>query len=151
MANRILHHSDHLLEHLLFDWGVSGAMVNGKVSKGAMNRLEQKMGKFLPSEFIKYLNHCDGMLDYECDDHLVSFWSVERIIQNFEQCPKPKEGFICFADRMLFDHFFLLEVSSERKMTSRVIVQCNAKGIEFDTFFDFVDSYLSNWESVLNF
>ena len=114
-----------LLKQLLHQWRFEDVQFLKGESIEAIHRLEEVLGYYFPSEFVDYLQTVNGMEEGESDNDLFYFWStklIESEVREFKTAG-PDSIFIGFADRIVIESVYMIEVSKNRKVSGRVSIK----------------------------
>jgi hypothetical protein len=60
-------------------WRKGGVQLNPPAHDQNLAVLARFLGGRVPSELARFYRLANGMVDYETDEHMVSFWSIERV------------------------------------------------------------------------
>ncbi|PCJ56552.1 MAG: hypothetical protein COA79_18510 [Planctomycetota bacterium] len=140
-----------LIEQLTFTWGLSGININNGASHQSIEQLEENMGYYFPQDFKNYLEEIDGMTSGEADDSLFYFWDhvlIEDELKIAHQMNK-NSIYIGFADRIVIDSIYMIEVSRQPQATGKVGVRKNTFKVIAPSFKTFLLEYLNNLEKKL--
>jgi hypothetical protein len=143
------------LKQLVNHWRFENILVKNGERIENIKLIEKKLGYYFPNDFILYLQTVNGMENGEADSNLFYFWASELIISdaNKVQHATPDSIFIGFADRIVIDSIYMIEVSMTRHETGRVAIKNKNIKIISANFQSFLREYLnnlgnqlSNWE-----
>lgn len=85
--------------HTLACWKTQGVAYNAGASAGALLAVEHALATALDPAFAAYLRRANGMVDFDWDAALFSFWSTTRIVQELGS-GHPAQ-LLCFADHCI--------------------------------------------------
>ena len=133
-----------LVEQAVEKWKRDGASPRAPAVLGDFDALEQFLGRSLPND-IRALYLCaDGMSDSSSDRHLVSFWSLSRIIHEREVTTGSDERGqytdVAFADVLISSWYFWLRIRSNGHWS--VFVEVTKE--ELSTFGEFLSLYVAD-------
>jgi hypothetical protein len=140
-----------LLKQLLQQWRFEDIQYLKGESIEAIHHIEESLGYCFPSEFVDYLQTVNGMEEGESDNDLFYFWSSELIkseVKEFKTAG-PDSIFIGFADRIVIDSVYMIEVSKVRKVSGRVSIKKRDNQIIAPNFKVFLNNYLNNLDQHL--
>ena len=140
-----------LLKQLLHKWHFEDIRYQNGLSADYIHSIEENLGYFFPSEFVDYLQVVNGMEEGEADNDLFYFWPM-KLIENERKEFKsagPDSIFIGFADRIVIDSVYMIEVSKVRKVSGRVSVKKNNNMVIAPQFRIFLSNYLNNLDQQL--
>lgn len=149
----------NLLKQLQYKWRLEEILFQKGLSIENIHSLEKKLGYFFPQEFVSYLETVNGMEEGEADQDLFYFWGSELIEKEFfaVKPAAPDSIFIGFADRIVIDSVYMIEVSKTRQTSGRIAVQKKDTKIISPSFYSFLNSYLNslgnqlpNWEQAFS-
>jgi hypothetical protein len=101
------------IDRLVNEWRVAGVKLNRSASERQLAQLEVLLGVPLPSDVARFYGLANGMIDYETDHHRVSFWSIERIMQERNETGPSEIG---FADFLINSWYFVYRPISARSV-----------------------------------
>lgn len=145
----------NLLKQLKYKWHIEEILFQNGLSTENIHSLEKELGYFFPKEFVSYLETVNGMAEGEADQDLFYFWGSKLIEKEFITAKHagPDSVFIGFADRVVIDSVYMIEVSKERQASGRIAIQKKNTKIISPSFYSFLNNYLnslgnqlSNWE-----
>ena len=90
-----------MVEEVILRWRHAGIALNGGASPAALASLEQRLGVPLPSDVRSFYSLADGMPDGGMEQHLVSFWSIEKILVEGQSPGGRSSMGVAFADVMI--------------------------------------------------
>lgn len=136
----------NLLNQLLHKWRYENIAFENGESIDQIVRLEKEIGYLFPLEFKDYLKTVNGMCEGESDKDLFYFWSSKLIISEVREFKPagPDSIFIGFADRIVIDSVYMIEVFKSSKMTGRVAIKKKNLQIIAPNFQTFLSGYLNN-------
>ena len=115
----------NLLKQLQYKWRLEEILFQKGLSNENIALLENDLGYFFPQEFVLYLETINGMKEGEADQDLFYFWGSELIEKEFKivKPAAPDSIFLGFADRIVIDSIYMIEVSKTRQTSGRNAVQ----------------------------
>lgn len=136
----------NLLKQLVYQWQSQDIRFQKGVSNEKIHALEEKLGYFFPKEFTFYLQTLNGMEDGEADHDLFYFWSSELIAKEIKEHKPagPDSIFVGFADRIVIESVYMIEISKTRQLSGRISIQKKDNKIISQNFHAFLDGYLNN-------
>lgn len=90
-------------DNIFSQWISQGVNVNAKASPDDLKHAEAALGFVFPDDFNQLYSKMNGFLDLDWQEHMFSFWSLERIIE--EYADNRDKNFIGFCDFLLASHF----------------------------------------------
>lgn len=140
-----------LLIQLLRQWRFEDIQYLKGESLDAIHCIEATLDYYFPREFIDYLQTVNGMVEGESDNDLFYFWSTKLILNEIKEFKRagPDSIFIGFADRILIDSVYMIEVSKVRKVSGRVSIKNKDNQIIAPSFIMFLKNYLNNLDQHL--
>ena len=90
-----------MIERVVERWRRSGVRLNTGASAEGLAALERRLGVPLPFDVRLYFSLADGMPDTEVDEHLISFWPIEKILRESADSPAAQDGDLPIADVMI--------------------------------------------------
>ena len=129
-------------------WRAEGIPLNPGASPESLWMLEIALETPLPADVREFYKAAGGMVDYETDKHLVSFWSIGRIIEErwrVEGADATGQRVIdiAFADVIFNSWSFNFRI---RKSGLSLFAQCS--GEEFGSLSELLDRYLRDSRSL---
>lgn len=105
----------------------------------------EKLANFkmpMSQDVIEVYSKLGGMADGECDETLLSFWDVDKILRENES----SSNLIAFADFLIYSHLYYFKFENE--FVSSIHIWWGEKDIEkiADSFEEFFENYLINPE-----
>jgi hypothetical protein len=91
------------IEVALSQWTEQNVKLNTPATQTSIEQAEYKLGFQFPQDFKQLYLVVDGFNDYEWQEHMFSIWSLERIIEEYEN--SGDEDFIGFCDFLICSHF----------------------------------------------
>jgi hypothetical protein len=95
-------------------WRKGGVQLNPPAHDQNLAVLARFLGGRVPSELARFYRLANGMVDYETDEHMVSFWSIERVVaENDIRASADDHGGcqdVAFADWMIESWRFYVRV-----------------------------------------
>ncbi|WP_170113581.1 SMI1/KNR4 family protein [Mucilaginibacter yixingensis] len=91
------------IEKALSTWSESETKLNPPASQNALSSAEAFLDYTFPSDFKALYLTANGFEDYEWQQHMFSFWSLERIIE--ESAQFKDQDFIGFCDFLICSSF----------------------------------------------
>jgi hypothetical protein len=85
------------VEKAIYQWQVEEIRLNPQSTIDNIEDAELSMGFKFPEDFKQLYLNVNGFVDYEWRDNLFSIWSLERIVEEFDN----SESFISFSDYCL--------------------------------------------------
>src|SRR5258706_8380009 len=96
-------------------WRGAGVQLNLPANAESLDALACFIGCDVPSDLARFFQLANGMVDYETEDDMVSFWSIERIVtENDVQAAVDERGpcrDVAFGDWMIDSWRFYLRVA----------------------------------------
>src|SRR5262245_46136188 len=106
---------DDPIETAVDRWRKAGVELNPPANSESLKELARFIGCDVPSDLARFYNLANGMVDYETEDDMVSFWSIERIVtENDAKAVVDERGpclDVAFADWMIESWRFYLRVA----------------------------------------
>ena len=140
-----------LLKQLIHKWNNEDIQFPIGMKTDAIHRMEESLGYYFPSEFVAYLHTVNGMEEGESDRDLFYFWSSNLIISEQKEFKTagPDSIFIGFADRIVIESIYMIEVSKVRKNSGCVSVKKKNNQIIAPSFKVFLNNYLNSLDQQL--
>jgi len=91
------------IEKALSMWSDNETKLNPPASLNTLSNAEAILGYSFPSDFKALYLIANGFEDYEWQQHMFSFWSLERIIE--ESAQFENQDFIGFCDFLICSSF----------------------------------------------
>ena len=131
-------------DNLITFWKKIGVKVNHGLSELEILESESKLNFEFPEDFRRYLEKVNGLEDFEWDGEMISFWSAQRMENEF---PDQPATMVCFADYLINSHTF----GFDRETKKIYVSYWGVNLIEpfADSFTEFVDIYLNEREKLL--
>ena len=135
------------IERVVSRWRADGIGPNAGAPPAMIDRLEQQVGTRLPDDVRSFFTLADGIDDGYADEYLLSFWPIERIIdettalraaQHIDSRDTP------FADFLINSWFVVLR----RFDKGRVGVWVEGADLEFPSLEMFFERYEEDPESL---
>ncbi|WP_207435375.1 SMI1/KNR4 family protein [Sabulibacter ruber] len=127
-----------IYENLVTSWKKVGVKVNHGLTELEIKELENRLKFEFPDDFRLYLKQANGLEDFEWDIEMISFWSAQRIENEF---PDQPATLICFADYLINSHTF-----GFNRETKKIYVSywgLNLIEPFADSFTEFISIYLN--------
>lgn len=133
-----------LLKQLVRHWQVEDIKFHPGESLENIQYIEKSMGYLFPEEFIFYLQTINGMVDGESDKDLFYFWTSDLIFSEIRNTFNTESDsvFIGFADRIVIDSIYMIEVSKIRQPTGKIAIKHNQLELISPHFYAFLEEYL---------
>jgi hypothetical protein len=96
------------LDAVFDQWIARGVKLNPGASDSQLSAFASLVGRPLPGDIIAFYKRANGMVDHEQDDHMVSFWSIERMIAERDEVAPPA---IVFGDFLISSWYFVYRPS----------------------------------------
>jgi hypothetical protein len=129
------------LDAVFNHWAGHGVKVNPGASASQLGALTSFMGHPLPDDVTSFYLRANGMVDYEQDDHMVSFWSIERILADQDDSTDRR---IIFGDYMISSWYFVYRPSAAGFTVALEIDD----EVAFPSFGDFLRVYAFHADSL---
>lgn len=100
-----------------------------------------KLGTPISLDVIEVYLTLGGMKDYESDETLLSFWNIDRILEENE----PNSEFVSFADFLIDSHWYWFKYETEFVSSIHIDGKNKIEKIA-DSFEEFFENYLINPE-----
>lgn len=84
-------------------WKAEGVKINAGASTSLIVRAQTSLGFNFPEDFIDFYLAINGFEDYDWQEHMFSFWSLERIMK--EAGAARDRNFIPFCDFLISSHY----------------------------------------------
>jgi hypothetical protein len=119
-------------------WQENGVQLNPPASAADFQALRRLLKHEVPDDVRDFYRGANGMAAHECDQHMVSFWSIPTICEEYAKSP---EGMIGFADFLIFSWRFLFVVDERgvTVVTENVAPGSPPKGL--GSFSEFLERY----------
>lgn len=142
---------ENLLKQLKYKWHLEEILFQNGLCIEKIQQIENGLGYFFPKEFVSYLQTINGMKDGEADQDLFYFWGSELIEKEFATAKPagPDTVFIGFADRVVIDSVYMIEISRTRQITGRIAIQKKTTKIIAPSFYHFLNHYLNSLSNQL--
>ena len=125
-------------------WRSTEVKLNPPADAEDLAVLARFIGAPVPNELRRFYQLADGMVDFESDDHEVSFWSIERVLSENDTHSGVDSGGeyrdIAFADFMIDSWRFYFRLRSD----GAVSVYAQEGGPAATSLSDFFTLYLSD-------
>jgi hypothetical protein len=128
-----------MIDRIVETWRRSGMGLNAGAALVDLAALERRLGVPLPSDVRLFFSLADGMPDGEVDEHLISFWPIQKILRNSPHAPGPQEGDLPIADVMIESWRICLRVTE-----GEVVVVTDPSSFELPSLSAFFERYLSD-------
>jgi hypothetical protein len=125
----------HRFEELIAYWKRLGLKTNGGADLDAIQALEDHVNFRFPTDFKAYLLQVNGMVDFEWDKEMISFWSIDRMRREFDEVPSTP---VCFADFLISSHAYGFYPNEEKVYTNY------GPDSIANSFTEFIDLYLND-------
>ena len=97
-SNNIESWTDKVIE----DWKRSKTKMNPGLSLPEILSVESILKFKLPTDFIELYQKVNGFRDLDWNEHMFSFWPLERIIAEYKD--NGEDGFVGFCDFLINSH-----------------------------------------------
>lgn len=91
-----------VIEEILQQWETEKIEQNTGASTDSLIALEHSIGFLFPEDFKALYSHVNGFKDYEWKVNMFSVWSLERILNEYNDCDD--KNFIGFSDFLINSH-----------------------------------------------
>jgi SMI1 / KNR4 family (SUKH-1) len=139
-----------IYERVIASWVADGVQPNLGASEAAISAFEERHSVVLPDGFRNLIGMANGMPDYETDEDLIRFLSLDSIeaesnvsVHSDGQCE------LIFAEYCYHAHWYILRWG-ETQRGAPVVCSDGEKNITIaDSFDDFANAYLFGREHIL--
>ena len=128
---------DHLHE--------AGILLNPGATDSDLNSLETLLGEALPSEIRDFYSVANGIPESELAPHMVGFWSIQRIHDEFNSWA---DGQVGFADVMISSWRFIFRSTPKGVCVFTENVSPGSPLREIGSFDSFLTAYITDPESL---
>jgi hypothetical protein len=133
------------LNELLLFWKREKLALNPGISQGDLQVFEHALNFSFDEDFKRYMLQSNGLVDFEWDNNMFSFWSAKRIAQEAHDHHPPE--LICIADYCIN----LCSFGYHRHKTGIYIHYQTISGLVLvaNSFTEFLKIYLANSDDLL--
>ena len=129
---------EYAAERLVSAWLSRNVKLNPPAGSTEICKLEQVFGGPIPHDLAAFYSLANGMADYETDKYCMSFWSINRILNEMHK-GKPTE--IWFADFMICSWGFFYRPIEVGRL---IIGSDYDSNLALPSFGTFLDLYLND-------
>ena len=130
-----------VVQRVIEKWRKSGTNLRPVASAHDLLRLEGLLGAPLPDDVREYFASADGMVDGNVGDHMVSWWSIDRIFREMEDMARSRYRIdprdVPIADVLINSWFIFLR----RRSPDSIGVFVEAANLELPSLTDFFVRY----------
>ncbi len=95
---------ENWIETVFKKWNSEGVKINEGASIELIKAVEEKLNFIFPDDFKAFYQKINGFKDLDWQEHMFCFWSLERIVEEFEE--PDDEDFIGFCDFFTSSSYF---------------------------------------------